>query len=268
MVKMKNKGLKTGILIIGLFTAAAILAPIISPHDPAAISQDELLMTPSLKHPLGTDSLGRDILSRMIFGARVSLSVALIAVGISTVTGVFLGSIAGYYGGFIDSFIMRLADIFLCFPTFFLILAVVAFTEPSLFNIMAIIGFTSWMGSARLIRSQILSLKEREFILAEKALGATDFRIVTYHLIPNAISPILVNAIFAIGSAILIESGLSFLGLGVQPPTPSWGNILIESKSTLAVAWWITIFPGLAIFLTIAGFHLIGEGLKKQLLNQ
>jgi peptide/nickel transport system permease protein len=157
---------------------------------------------------------------------------------------------------------MRLADIVLCFPTFFLILAVVALLEPSIFNIMIIIGLTSWMGAARLVRAEILSLKEREFVQAAKAIGCSDLRIIFYHLVPNALGPLLVNATLGIAGAILLESGLSFLGLGVQPPTPSWGNILIESKATLGVAWWITLFPGLAIMITIMGFHLIAEGLK------
>jgi peptide/nickel transport system permease protein len=160
---------------------------------------------------------------------------------------------------------MRSADIMLCFPTFFLILAIVAIVEPSIYNIMFVIGLTSWMGPARLIRGEILSLKEREFIQAERALGASDARIIIRHLIPNAIGPVLVNATLGVAGAILLESSLSFLGLGVQPPIPSWGNILIESKSTLGIAWWITLFPGLAIMVTILGFNFIAEGLKKKI---
>ncbi len=262
---MKNRALLVGSIIILFFSVIAILAPLISPYDPAEINQDNLLMPPSRQHLLGTDSLGRDILSRIIYGARISLSIGIIAVGIATIVGLILGASAGFYGGFVDILIMRFLDIMLCFPTFFLILAVVAIMEPSIFNIMVVIGFTSWMGPARLIRSEILSLKEREFILAETALGASNFRIITRHLIPNAIGPVLVNATLGIAGAILLESGLSFLGLGVQPPTPSWGNILIEAKSTLGVAWWITIFPGLAILVTILGFNLIAEGLKQKI---
>lgn len=260
---MENKSLLFGSLIIVTFSIIAILAPVISPYDPSQIDADNLLVSPSRHHFLGTDSLGRDLLSRVIYSARISLSIGLIAVGISTVLGVTLGSLAGFYGGVVDSLIMRLVDIMLCFPTFFLILAVVAILEPSIFNIMVIIGLTSWMGPARLIRSEILSLKEREFIQAAIAIGASNLRIITRHLIPNAIAPVLVNATLGIGGAIMLESGLSFLGLGVQPPTPSWGNILIESKSTLGLAWWITVFPGLAIFLTILGFNMIADGLKK-----
>ncbi len=261
---MKNKLFITGSAIILFFTIIAIFAPVISPYDPASIDQNSLLMAPSKQHLLGTDTLGRDILSRIIYGARISLSIGIIAVGIATLLGLFLGAIAGFYGGLTDSFIMRFVDIMLCFPTFFLILAVVAIMEPSIFNIMVIIGFTSWMGPARLIRGEILSLKEREFILAEKAIGASNSRIIIRHLIPNAIGPVLVNATLGIAAAILLESALSFLGLGVQPPVSSWGNILIEAKSTLGVAWWLTIFPGLCILVTIMGFNLIAEGLKKK----
>lgn len=260
-----NKPLFAGIIIIGIFSLFAILAPFISPHDPSLIDQGCLLTAPSRTHPLGTDSLGRDLLSRIIYGARISLSIGLIAVGIATFLGLIFGSLSGFYGGIVDSCIMRFTDIMLCFPTFFLILAVVAFVDSSIFNIMAIIGLTSWMGTARLVRGEILSLKEREFIQAVKAIGASDFRIIAGHLIPNSIGPVLVNATLSIAGAILLESGLSFLGLGVQPPTPSWGNILIESKSTLGVAWWITVFPGLAILITILGFNLIAEGLKKKI---
>ena len=262
---MKSNRLKIGMAIIGLFALLAIAAPLVCPYDPSVIDQGNLLMPPSARHLLGTDGLGRDLMSRIIFGARISLSIGLIAVGISVVIGLIFGSISGFYGGLIDSAIMRFVDIMLCFPTFYLILAVAAILGPSIFNIMIIIGLTSWMGTARLIRGEILSLKEREFIQAERAIGASNFRIILRHLIPNAIGPVLVNATLGIAGAILIESGLSFLGLGVQPPTPSWGNILIESKSTLGVAWWITVFPGVAILITILGFNFIAEGLKKRI---
>ncbi len=264
MVKMKNKLLILGIIIVGILTLLAVFAPLISPYDSSLVDQNSLLVSPSWTHILGTDSLGRDLFSRMVYGARISLSIGIIAVGISIILGIFFGAVAGFYGGFIDSVIMRFADIMLCFPTFFLILTVVAFMDSSIYNIMIIIGLTSWMGPARLIRGTILSLKEREFIQAAKAIGASDARIIFLHLIPNAIAPVLVNANLGIASAILLESGLSFLGLGVQPPIPSWGNILIESKSTLGVAWWITLFPGFAILITILGFNFIAEGLKKK----
>jgi peptide/nickel transport system permease protein len=259
----KNAYLMVGLCIIGALSLIAIFAPLTSPYDPSAIDQTNLLASPSAQHWMGTDSMGRDVMSRIIWGGRISLSIGIIAVGIAVLLGMLLGSLAGFYGALIDGLIMRFADIMLCFPTFFLILAVVAFLEPSIFNIMIIIGLTSWMGPARLIRSEILSLKEREFIQAAQATGASDGRIIVRHLIPNAIGPLLVNATLGIAGAILLETGLSFLGLGVQPPTPSWGNILIEAKSTLGIAWWITVFPGAAILVTILGFNFIAEGLKK-----
>lgn len=260
-----NTSLRIGLVIIGFFAVVALAAPVISPHDPSAIDRNNLLSPPSGAHPMGTDSLGRDLAARMMYGARISLSVGLIAVGISMSVGVLFGSAAGFYGGIFDAVIMRFVDIMLCFPSFFLILSVTAILEPSIFNIMVIIGLTSWMGAARLVRAEILSLKEREFIQAEHALGASHARIIFRHLVPNAAGPLLVNATLGIAGAILLESGLSFLGLGVQPPAPSWGNILIEAKSTLGAAWWITVFPGMAILATILGFNLIAEGLKEHI---
>lgn len=257
--------LNIGITIIAILSLVAIFAPVICPYDPAQINGESLLVPPSLKHLMGTDSLGRDLFSRIVFGARISLSIGLIAVGIATIIGIILGSIAGFYGRWVDSLIMRFVDLMLCFPTFFLILAVVAILEPSIFNIMVIIGLTSWMGTARLIRAEILSLKEREFIQAARAIGASNLRIILRHLIPNAIAPVMISAILGIAGAILVESALSFLGLGVQPPTPSWGNILIEAKSTLGIAWWLTLYPGLFILITILSFNLIGEGLRHRI---
>lgn len=252
-----------GITIIAILSLAAIFAPLISPYDPAEIDRGSLLVSPSIKHLMGTDSLGRDLFSRIVFGARISLSIGLIAVGIATFIGVILGSIAGFYGRWLDSLIMRFVDLMLCFPTFFLILAVVAILGPSIFNIMIVIGLTSWMGVARLVRAEILSLKQREFIQAARAVGASGFRIILWHLLPNAVAPIMVSAILGIAGAILVESALSFLGLGVQPPIASWGNLLIEAKSTLGIAWWLTLYPGLFILITILGFNLIGEGLRR-----
>ncbi len=251
-----------GLIVVGLLVLAAFLAPLIAPYNPYAIDVKHVLEAPSLAHPCGTDLLGRDVLSRLIYGARVSLEVGIIAVGISIVIGVLLGALAGYFGGLIDSLISRLIDIMLCFPTIFLILAVIAYLEPSIVNIMIVIGLTSWMGVARFVRAEFLSLKEREFVLAEKALGASASRIIFLHILPNALPPILVSATLGVGSAILIESALSFLGLGVQPPTPSWGNMLTEGKETLEIAWWLSVFPGLAILITVLAFNLLGEALQ------
>ncbi|MBU1007067.1 MAG: ABC transporter permease [Candidatus Omnitrophica bacterium] len=262
-----NKLMVFGAGIVIFFAIAAILAPVVTPYDPGKIDIDNILTAPSREHILGTDSLGRDLFSRMLYGARVSLLVGLIAVGISAIIGVSLGAIAGYYGGFADVLIMRFVDIMLCFPTFFLILAVIALLEPSIVNIMIIIGATSWMGVARLIRAEILSLKERDFIYAEHAIGAGDFRIITRHLIPNAMAPVLVSITLGVAAAILVESSLSFLGIGVQPPMPSWGNILSEGKSVMGAAWWMMLFPGTAIFITVLGYNLLGEGIREKLLK-
>jgi len=251
------------LIFITLLVILSLFGSYLSPYDPFEIRVDEILLPPSLKHPLGTDLLGRDVLSRMIYGARVSLEVSLVAVGLSLLIGIFLGALAGYFGGIIDQVFSRLIDVMLCFPTIFLILAVIAYLEPSLLNIMVVIGLTSWMGVARLVRADFLSLKEREFVLAAKIYGASPFRIIFKHLLPNALPPILVSASLGMGHAILIESALSFLGIGVQPPTPSWGNMLIEGKETLEVAWWLSLFPGLAILLTVLSFVFLGERIQE-----
>jgi len=262
---LKNKLTVFGLVIILLLIMIAVLAPFVTKYDPTFINIKDALLKPSLEHPLGTDTLGRDLFSRMVYASRIALLIGFIAVGLAAVIGVFLGSIAGYFGGKIDSIIMRFADIMLCFPRFFLILAVIAVVGPSIFNVMIIIGLTGWMGMARLIRAEILSLKTQDFVSASKALGGSHFFIITRHLIPNGIGPVLVSFVFGVAGAILTEAGLSFLGLGVQPPDPSWGNILMEGKAVLGVGWWIILFPGLAILVTVLCFNLLGEGLRDAL---
>ena len=263
MLKKYSLRFKIGAGIIGLLIFMALSADWISRYPPNDIQISRAILPPSLEHWLGTDQLGRDIWARMVYGVRVSLWVGLVAVGIATLVGLLIGAVAGYYGGWVDAGLMRFNDIMLCFPTFFLILAVIALLEPNLLNIMIIIGLTSWMGVARLVRAEILSLKERDFIQAARAIGASDFWILTRHLIPNSMGPVWVSAILGVAGAILVESGLSFLGIGVQPPTPSWGNMLMEGKATLGAAWWMTLFPGLAILLTVLAFNLVGEGLRE-----
>lgn len=250
-----------GIIVLMLFTIA-VLAPFIAPYNPDAINVKHVLEPPSLAHPFGTDDLGRDILSRVIYGSRISLAVGFVAVGIATLIGIILGALSGYYGGWTDTIVMRFVDIMLAIPTFFLILAVIAMLEPSIWNIMIVIGVTSWMGVSRLVRAEFLSLKEREFVLAARALGASDFRIIFKHILPNAMSPVLISAVLGIAGAVLVESALSFLGIGVQPPTASWGNILTIGKDNIEIAWWISVFPGLAIFVTVLAYNLLGEGVR------
>jgi peptide/nickel transport system permease protein len=258
----KNKLAVAGGVIVMCLFLIAVLAPLLSPFSPNEIDRKEILEPPSLKHPLGTDDLGRDLLSRMIWGARISLAVGFVAVGIATFLGMILGALSGYYGGWTDRITMRFIDIMLSIPTFFLILAVIAFVGPSIWNIMIVIGVTSWMGVARLVRAEFLSIKEREYVLAAKALGVHDIRIIFRHIMVNSLAPVLVSAVLGVAGAVLVESALSFLGLGVQPPTPSWGNILTLGKDNIEIAWWLSVYPGLAILITVLGYNLLGEGIR------
>jgi peptide/nickel transport system permease protein len=262
---IQNKLAVIGGVLVLLVFVLAIFAPQLAPFDPSKIDIKNILVGPSWSHPLGTDDLGRDVLSRMLWGGRISLEVGFVAVGIATLIGLILGSIAGFYGGWIDSAVMRAVDIMLSIPTIFLVLAVIAILEPSIINIMIVIGLTSWMEPARLIRAEFISLKERDFVIAARAIGAADGRIILRHVLPNGLSPILVSATMGIGGAILIESALSFLGLGVQPPTPSWGSLLSSGKDNIEIAWWLSAFPGLAILVTVLGYNLLGEGIRDAL---
>ena len=254
-----------GSAIIALLFVVAVLAPVIAPYDPNLIDTGHILSAPSAGHLLGTDELGRDVFTRMLYSTRISLLVGFVAVGLATVIGVFVGAVSGYYGGWLDSVLMRFVDIMLCFPTIFLILAVIALLEPSIWNIMIIIGITGWMGVSRLVRAEFLTLKERDFVVASKASGAKDLRIIFRHVLPNAMAPVMVSAVLGVGGAILIESSLSFLGLGVQPPDPSWGNMLTAGKDNIEIAWWLSLYPGLAILVTVLGYNLLGEGMQDAL---
>jgi len=262
---LQNKMAVGGGIIVLLLFAVSLLAPWLSPHDPLAIDLKKILSPPSIQHWCGTDQLGRDVLSRMIWGAGISLKVGFVATGIAVIIGALLGALAGYYGGWWDAVIMRFVDMMLCFPTFFLILAVIAFLDPSIWNIMIIIGMTGWMGITRLVRADFMSLKERDFVMAARVLGAGDARIIFRHILPNAMTSILVAATLGVAGAILTESALSFLGIGVQPPTPSWGNILTAGKDNIDIAWWLSLYPGLAILVTVLGYNLLGEGIRDAL---
>jgi peptide/nickel transport system permease protein len=256
---------KAGFIIIVAVFLLALFAPIIAPYDPDDINVKAILLGPSVQHWMGTDGLGRDVLSRMLYGGRISLLVGLVAVGISTAIGILLGAVAGYYRGWVDTFIMRLVDVMLSIPSFFLILAVIAFLTPSIVNVMIVIGLTSWMGVTRLVRAEFLSLHGREFVMASRTLGAKDARLIFTHLLPNSLTPIIVSSVLGVAGAVLMESGLSFLGLGVQAPQASWGNILSDGKDYIQFAWWLSLFPGLAILITVLGYNLLGEGLRDAL---
>ncbi len=261
----RNQLAAAGFVAVAILALVAIFAPWIAPSPPDRIDASNVLAAPDRAHPLGTDELGRDVASRMIYGARISLAVGFVAVGIAVAIGIAIGALAGYYGGWVDAVAMRFTDIMLCFPTFFLILAVIAYLNPSIWNIMIVIGITSWMGVARLVRAEFLSLKEREFVVAARAQGVGDARIIFRHILPNAMAPVYVSAILGVAGAVLVESSLSFLGLGVPPPTPSWGNILTAGKDNIEIAWWLSLYPGFAILITVLGYNLLGEGIRDAL---
>jgi peptide/nickel transport system permease protein len=261
----RNRFAVAGGAVVTILFVISLLAPFITPWDPAAINAYQVLTPPSASHWMGTDELGRDVFSRVIYGARISLYVGFVAVGIALAIGALVGLASGFYGGWIDAILMRFVDIMLCFPTFFLILAMIALLEPSIWIIMLVIGVTSWMGVARLVRAEVLSIKERDYIMAARSIGASDMRIIFRHILPNAAAPMLVAATLGVGGAILTESALSFLGIGVQPPIPSWGNILTSGKDYLEFAWWLSLFPGLAILVTVLAYNLLGEGIRDAL---
>ena len=259
---LRNPLTAAGGAVILFFFLVSAFPGLFASHEPNRIDIVNILRPPSAAHPLGTDDLGRDVLARVVYGARVSLKVGFVAVGIATALGLLVGLLSGFYGGWVDAVLMRFVDMMLCFPTFFLILSVIAFLEPSIWNIMTVIGLTGWMGVARLVRAETLSIKERDFVAAARAQGAGDARIIFRHVLPNTLAPILVAATLGVAGAILTESALSFLGIGVQPPTPSWGNILTSGKDNIEYAWWLSLFPGLAILFTVLGYNLLGEGIR------
>jgi peptide/nickel transport system permease protein len=261
----RNQLALVGGAVVLVLSLAALLAPVLAPYEPSAYDVKKILLPPGPGHWLGTDQIGRDLLSRMLYGAQISMAVGFVSVGIAVLVGTLIGTVAAYYGGRVDELLMRFVDLMLNFPRFFLLLTLIALLRPSIWVIMAVIGLTGWMGLARLVRGEILSLKEREFVLGARALGVPDRRIMFRHILPNALVPVLISATIGVAGAILAESGLSFLGLGVQPPTPSWGNILIDGKANIEIAWWLSVFPGLAILVTVLAYNLFGEGLRDAL---
>lgn len=254
------RGSLTGLVVLA---GLALLAPLVAPWDPDRIELTRRLLPPGSGHWLGTDSLGRDLLSRMLYGARVSLSVGTLAVCLTTLVGLFMGSLAAHFRGWVDMGISRLIDVLLSIPSLYLVLALIVMLGPGILSVLVVIVLTGWTDTARLVRAEMLSLREREFILSARASGASSARLIFRHLLPNALSPVYVSATFGISGAILLESGLSFLGLGVQAPTASWGNILDEGRQYIQIAWWLTVFPGLAILATMLLINALGESLRR-----
>jgi len=252
---------------IVLLALLALAAPIVAMHDPFGIDLINSLQPPSLQHWFGTDIQGRDVWARLVYGARVSLSVGIISQGIALSLGVILGLVAGYYGKWVDELVMRLADVTLAFPTLLLLIALVAALQPSLTVVFATIGLVGWAGMARLVRGQVLVVRELEFVQAERALGARDIRILIRHILPSVVAPVVIAATLGVAGAIMAESSLSFLGLGVQPPTPSWGAMIADGRDLyqLRHAPWTSVFPGLAIGAAVLGFNLVGDALRDAL---
>jgi peptide/nickel transport system permease protein len=263
----RNRLALIGLAVVVLLYLIAVLAPLIAPHDP--IAQRDIARTgylsPRASNWLGTDRFGRDVLSRIVYGARISLSIGFIATAISVTIGTLVGAAAGYFGGKLDSLLMRCTDIVLAFPRLVLLIMIVALFSPSIAVIILVLGLTQWPGTTRIVRGDVLSLREREFIQAALALGMSRFRIMMRHLIPNVLGPVIVAATLGIGNTIVLEAGLSFLGLGVQPPTPTWGSMVAEGRDNLLGAWWVATFPGLTIVLVVLAFNLVGDGLRDAL---
>ena len=267
----RSKLAVTALLYVAAVTIVAAAAPLIAnraravPFGPNDVDIASRLRPPGEQHRLGTDDLGRDVLARMIHGARVSLSVGFLATAISLVIGSLLGALAGYYGGAADWIVSRTIEVVLCFPFLFLVLGIVALFGPSFYTILIALGLTSWTTEARFVRGEFLRIREMEFAYAARASGARDARIILRHLLPNALAPVLVSASFGVASAILTESALSFLGFGVQLPTATWGSILSTAEMYIESAWWLVLFPGLAIFITVAAFNVIGDRFRDAL---
>jgi len=263
----RNALAMVGLVTVLLLYLVALLAPMIAPYDP--IAQGDLVrdsyMAPAAGNWLGTDQFARDMLSRIVYGARISLSIGFIAVAIAIVLGSLLGAIAGYIGGWMDSVLMRFTDMVMAFPRLVLLIMIIALFDPSITLIILVLGLTQWPGTARLVRGEVLSLREQEYVQAARALGFGRSRIILRHLIPNVLAPVIVAATLGIGNTIVLEAGLSFLGLGVQPPTPSWGTLVADGRQNLIGAWWVATFPGLAIVVTVLAFNLVGDGLRDAL---
>jgi len=262
---VKNRLSLVGVFIVALIVVAAALAPYIAPYDPIAQDYDALLLPPSPQHPMGTDDLGRDIFSRVVYGTRYALLIGVAVVALELVLGAFLGFIAGYFGKFLGSFIMRVVDMVLSIPTLVLALAIAGALGGGLLVLIIAISVAGWGEFARLVRGQVLYVKEFTYIEAARAIGARDWHIMFKHLVPNCLGPVIVYSTLYMPAAILWSAALSFLGLGAQPPTPEWGAIISDGRSFIASAWWISTFPGIAIMITTLGFNFVGDGLRDAL---
>ncbi len=260
----RHKMAMAGLIFLAVVALLAVAAPLVTRHAPSKIHSGLTRAAPTAEHILGGDIAGRDVWSRVVYGGRVSLSVGLVAVSISILIALILGSLAGYYGGWVDMLIMRITDIMMVFPLLILIMTVVAVLGPSIYNVMIVIGLLGWTSSTRLVRGQILSVREWDFVMAARSLGVQDRNIMFKHILPHVLAPLLVAATFGVASAILTEAGLSFLGLGVLPPTPSWGNMLNGAQSIYILErhWWIWVPPGMAILLTVLAINFVGDGLR------
>lgn len=255
---------RVGLVLVGLVVMAALLAPLIAPHDPLRGDlRGAYLLPPGVSHLLGTDSQGRDILSRVLFGARISLMVGIVSQGVATLVGVTLGLVAGFYGRWVDALLMRLADVTLAFPTLLLLIAIAAAIDPPLVLVFVVIGAVGWAAMARLVRSQVLVLRTTDYVTASRALGARGPRIILRHLLPNVRAQVIVAATLGAAGAMMAEAALSFVGLGVKPPTPSWGSMVADGRDLLRVAPWVSLAPGFALGLTVLGFNLLGDGLRE-----
>jgi ABC-type dipeptide/oligopeptide/nickel transport system permease subunit len=251
-----------GTVLVALVVAAGLFAPWLSPHDPYAIAMDDALRAPGLAHPFGTDAFGRDVATRVMYGARFSLQVGIVSRLIALAIGTLLGLLAGYYGGRADRWIMRLADVTLAYPGLLLLIAVVAAVGPSKLSLFIALGVVGWAGVARLVRAQVLSIKEREYVLAIRSLGASNATVIARHVLPNVLTPIIVIFSMGLGASIMAESSLSFLGLGAQPPTASWGSMISGGIDYLRVAPWLSLAPGIVVTVAVLGFNLLGDALR------
>lgn len=261
----RNKGAIVGAVILGLLILATTFAPVLAPYDPIKQDLMRAMQPPSGDHLLGTDQFGRDILSRLLYGGRISLRIGLVSVGIAGSVGLTLGLISGYFGGWIDMLVSRVLDLMLAFPGILLALVIVSVIGPSLFNVMVAVGISSVPAYARLVRGTVLAVRETVYVEAARATGATDSAIMVRHILPNVLAPVIVLATLGIAGAILSGAALSFLGLGAQPPTPEWGAVLSDGRNYLRLAWWISTFPGIAIMITVLSINLLGDGLRDAL---